>query len=158
MLKTIGFGRVTRDPELRRTPSGTAVADFGLATNKRWTGQDGKKREITTFTDWTVWNGSSENFCKLVTKGDLIYVEGEPTVDSWEDKTDGSKRSKTKFTVVAWNLLAKKKDDSAEVHEGETETSAPKESEKPAAKRGRPAKTENKKAIEEDLEDDGIPF
>jgi len=92
------IGRLTRDPELRYTPSGTAVSDLGLAVNRNYTGQDGTRKEETCFLDIVVWGKQAENCHKFLAKGRQIFVEGRLKMDSWENK-DGQRRNK--IQVVA---------------------------------------------------------
>lgn len=88
------MGRLTFDPELRRTPSGTAVTELRMATSRSWAGRDGERREETLFIDVTVWDRQAENCCQFLKKGSSIHVEGSLRMDSWEDKNTGEKRSK----------------------------------------------------------------
>lgn len=94
--KVLLIGRLTRDVELRYTPSGVAICDLGLALNRKYTTKDGEKREETTFVDVSVWNKQAENCAQYLSKGREVYVEGYLKMDSWEDKKSGEKRSKLK--------------------------------------------------------------
>ena len=96
------IGRLTRDPELRSTAGGQYVCSFGLATGRRYKGQDGTMREETTFIDVTCWGKLAENISRYMKKGRQIFVGGRLKFDSWEDKQSGQKRSK--LTVVADNI------------------------------------------------------
>ncbi|MHC5077631.1 MAG: single-stranded DNA-binding protein, partial [Planctomycetota bacterium] len=99
--KVFLIGRLTRDPELRYTQTGTAVAEFGLAVNRNYTTAAGEKREETTFVDVIVWQRKAEVICEYMSKGRPIFVEGRLELDKWETK-DGQKRSKLR--VVADNF------------------------------------------------------
>ena len=99
--KVFLIGRLTRDPELRYTQNGTAVAEFGLAMNRNYTTSAGEKREETTFVDVIVWQRKAEVICEYMSKGRTIFVEGRLELDRWETK-DGQKRSKLR--VVADNF------------------------------------------------------
>jgi len=92
--KVFLMGRLTFDPELRRTPSGTAVTELRMATSRSWAGRDGERREETLFIDVTVWDRQAENCCQYLRKGSAIHVEGSLRMDTWDDKTTGEKRSK----------------------------------------------------------------
>jgi single-strand DNA-binding protein len=92
--KVFLMGRLTFDPELRRTPGGTAVAELRMATTQTFPGRDGERREETLFIDVTVWDRQAENCCQYLRKGSQIHVEGSLRMDTWEDKTSGEKRSK----------------------------------------------------------------
>ena len=88
------MGNLTRDPELRYTPKGTAVAKLGLAINRTWRGEDGQQQEETTFVDVDAWGRQAETLGKYMQKGRPILVEGRLRYDTWDDKQTGQKRSK----------------------------------------------------------------
>ena len=99
--KVFLMGNLTRDPELRYTPSGTAVCEFGMATNRKWTTPDGEKREDTCFVDIQMWGRRGEVISEYMRKGRPLFVEGRLQLDQWEGK-DGQRRSKMR--VVAENF------------------------------------------------------
>jgi single-strand DNA-binding protein len=88
------MGRLTFDPELRRTTGGTAVTELRLATTRSWSGRDGERREETLFIGVTVWDRQAENCCQYLKKGSSVHVEGSLRMDTWDDKNTGEKRSK----------------------------------------------------------------
>jgi single-strand DNA-binding protein len=96
--KVFLIGNLTRDPELRYIPSGTAVANFGLATNRVYTTQDGERKEEVCFVDIVTWAKTAENCANYLSKGRSIFIEGRLQYDSWETE-DGQKRSRLR--VVA---------------------------------------------------------
>jgi single-strand DNA-binding protein len=96
--KVMIAGNLTRDPELRYTPKGQAVADIGIAVNRVWYADD-QKQEETTFIDATIWGRQAENVSQYLSKGRGVFIEGRIQVETWEDKNSGQKRSK--FKVVA---------------------------------------------------------
>ncbi len=101
--KVILIGNVTRDPEIKYTPKGTAVTEVGLAINRFIPASDGQeKREETTFIDVTLWGRQAEVAGEYAKKGRPLYIEGRLQLDSWEDKQTGQKRSKLR--VVGENL------------------------------------------------------
>jgi single-strand DNA-binding protein len=101
--KVILIGNVTRDPEIKYTPKGTAVVDLGLAVNRFIPASEGgEKREETTFIDVTLWGRQAEVANEYLRKGRPVYIEGRLQLDSWEDKQSGQKRSKLR--VVGENL------------------------------------------------------
>jgi single-strand DNA-binding protein len=102
--KVILMGNLTRDPQLSYLPSQTAVVDFGIATNRRWTGQDGQPRNETCFVDCRAFGKPAETINKYCRKGRLLMVEGRLTFDSWTGK-DGAKRSKLRVTVENFQFL-----------------------------------------------------
>jgi len=102
--KILLMGNLTRDPQLSYTPNQTAVVDFGLATNRRWTGQDGSKREETCFVDCRAFGRLAENINKYLTKGRPVFIEGRLTFDTWTAQ-DGTKRSRHRVTVENFQFL-----------------------------------------------------
>ncbi len=100
--KVLLMGNLTRDPEVRYTPKGTAVTELGIAVNRIYTGENGEKREEVTFVDVTVWGRTAENVGEYLRKGRPVFIEGRLQLDSWEDKQSGQKRNKLK--VVADNV------------------------------------------------------
>jgi len=96
------IGNLTRDPEIRYTPKGTAVADIALAVNRVFTGEDGEKREEVTYVDVVVWSRLAEIAEQYLKKGRPVFIEGRLQLDSWDDKQTGQKRSRLR--VVAENL------------------------------------------------------
>ena len=103
--KVMLMGNLTRDPQLTYLPSQTAVVDFGLATNRRWTSQDGQQREETCFIDCRAFGRMAENINKYLTKGRPVFIEGRLTFDSWTAQ-DGSKRSRHRVTVENFQFLS----------------------------------------------------
>jgi single-strand DNA-binding protein len=103
--KVFLMGRLTFDPELRRTPSGSAVTELRLATTRAWSGRDGERREETLFIDVTVWDRQAENCCQYLRKGRSVHVEGYLKTDTWEDKNTGEKRSKIKVQAERVQFL-----------------------------------------------------
>jgi len=97
--KVFLMGRLTFDPELRRTTTGTAVSELRLATTRTWSGRDGERREETLFIDVTVWDRQAENCCQYLRKGSGVHIEGFLKVDTWDDKTTGEKRSKIRVNA-----------------------------------------------------------
>src|SRR6185369_12007201 len=92
--KVILMGNLTRDPELRYTPKGTAIAKVGLAVNRVWTNEAGEKKEDVTFIDVDIFGRTAENVGQYMRKGRPILVEGRLKLDQWDDKATGAKRSK----------------------------------------------------------------
>ena len=102
--KVFLMGNLTRDPQLSYTPNQTAVVDFGLATNRRWTAQDGTQRQETCFVDCRAFGRQAENINKYLTKGRLIFIEGRLMFESWT-AADGSKRSRHRVRVENFQFL-----------------------------------------------------
>lgn len=102
------IGNLTRDPETRFTPKGTAVTDIGLAVNRQWKDEDENKREEVTFIDVTFWGKTAEILAKHSKKGDPLYIEGRLQLDSWKDKETGGNRTKLKVVGDNFQFLGKK--------------------------------------------------
>jgi single-strand DNA-binding protein len=92
--KVILVGNLTRDPELRYTPKGMAIAKFGLAVNRVWKNEAGETKEEVTFVDIDVFGRTAENVGQYMRKGSPILIEGRLRLDTWDDKQTGQKRSK----------------------------------------------------------------
>ena len=92
--KVILLGNLTRDPELRYTPKGTAIAKVGLAVNRVWTNEAGEKKEEVTFVDVDIFGRTAENVGQYMRKGRPMLVEGRLRLDQWDDKQTGQKRSR----------------------------------------------------------------
>ncbi|HEX9048018.1 MAG TPA: single-stranded DNA-binding protein [Verrucomicrobiae bacterium] len=97
--KVILVGNLTRDPELRYTPKGTAIAKIGIAVNRVWTNEAGEKKEEVTFVDVDVFGRTAENVGQYMRKGRPILIEGRLRLEQWDDKQTGQKKSK--LSVVA---------------------------------------------------------
>jgi single-strand DNA-binding protein len=108
--KVMLIGNLTRDPEIKYTPKGQAIAELGLAINRRYTTESGEKREETTFVDVTLWGRLAEIAKEYLTKGRPVYIEGRLTLDTWDDKQTGQKRSKMRVTGDQMQLLGSRGD------------------------------------------------
>ena len=100
--KVLLLGNVTRDPEVRYTPKGSAVCDLGVAVNRAYTTDSGEKREEVTFVDVTLWGRTAEVASEYLKKGRPVFIEGRLQMDTWDDKQTGQKR--TRLRVVAENM------------------------------------------------------
>jgi single-strand DNA-binding protein len=100
------IGNLTRDPEVRHTPKGTAVAEIGLAINRVLPADGGgERREEVTFVDVTIWGRQAEVAKEYLTKGRGVFIEGRLNLDTWDDKQTGQKRSKLKVVCEHLQLL-----------------------------------------------------
>ncbi len=104
------MGNLTRDPEVRYTPKGTAVVDIGMAINRYFTLDDGERREETVFVDITLWGRQAEIVGQYTRKGRPLFVEGRLQLDTWDDKQSGQKRSKLKVVGDSIQLLGSKEE------------------------------------------------
>lgn len=96
--KVLLIGNLTRDPELRYTPQGTAVCSFGVATNRQWTTESGEKREEAEFHRIVAWNKLAELCTQLLTKGRKVFVEGRLQTRSWQ-APDGTQKTATEIVI-----------------------------------------------------------
>jgi len=97
--KVFLIGNLTRDPELRVTPKGTPICQFGIAVNRQFKDESGATRDETTFVDIEAWGKQGELVSKYLAKGSPAMVEGRLKLDQWEDKQSGQKRSKLKVVL-----------------------------------------------------------
>ncbi len=103
--RVVMMGRLTRDPRLRQTSAGLAVADIGLATTERFKGKDGASRERTCFVDIVAWGRQAETCGQYLKKGAPALVEGRLQLDRWED-SDGNKRSRHRVNADRVHFLS----------------------------------------------------
>lgn len=102
--KVILIGNLGSDPEVKYTPSGTAVANFNIATNESWAGKDGKKEERTEWHKIVVWSKLAELCGEYLAKGRPVYLEGRLQTREWNDK-DGNKRYTTEVVAQTIQFL-----------------------------------------------------
>lgn len=105
--KVLLVGNVGRDPEVRSTQSGQPVANFSVATTRRWSDKNGQKQEQTEWHSCQAWGKTAELIGQYVTKGRQIYVEGRLQTRSWDDRNNGEKKYKTEIVVESWHLLGR---------------------------------------------------
>lgn len=159
--KAMLIGNLTRDPELRYTPQGTAVCTFGVATNRGWTTDSGEKKEDVEFHRVVAWNKLAELCSQLLKKGSKVFVEGRLSTRSWTGQ-DGGQRTTTE--IVIDNMLVL---DSRRSQSGEEELEQPayeqhtaqqtNDNEEAPQKEKAPVEDKKKKA-EDDVDLDDIPF
>jgi len=107
--KAILIGRLGKDPELRYTPSGKAVASFSLATTERWTGDDGQRNESTTWHNIVAWGKQAEVMKEYLSKGREVYIEGRISNRSYDDK-EGNKRYISEIVVQAFQFIGSRQE------------------------------------------------
>lgn len=145
-LEVTAIGNLTRDPELRVTPKGSAICQFGLAVNKKWKDDSGQEREDVTFIDVEAWGKQAEVVAKYFTKGKPIYIRGSIKQDTWEDKQTGQKKSKHKIVLERFEFIGGK-DPAAPAPAPQSSAPAPR------VPGGRPAP-----APRHDINDEDVPF
>ena len=150
------IGNATRDPEMRYTPNGQAVANFGVATNRRWTNREtNEMQESVEFHDVVAWGKLAENISQMVKKGGPVYVEGRLQTRQWEGQ-DGAKRQRTEIVASNIIVLGRRGDSQSATNEppsGPIEEIAQGEEKKSAKK-----KDSDKPAETEEIDIDEIPF
>ena len=111
--KVILVGNLGTDPEIRYTPSGTAVANFSLATHEQWTNKDGEKGERTQWHRIVAWGRLGEICGEYLKKGSPVYIEGRIQTRAWEDR-DGNKRYTTEIIAQAMQMLSSRREGQAQ--------------------------------------------
>jgi single-strand DNA-binding protein len=155
------MGNLTRDPEVRYTPKGTAVCDISLAINRTLPPEQegGERREETTYVDVTLWGKTAENAGKYLAKGRSVFVDGRLALETWDDKQTGQKRSRLKVVAESLQFLGSKPTGQGQA---EASTEAKPETKQANNKRQAPAPAaqKSKPARDPDLdaEPDDIPF
>jgi single-strand DNA-binding protein len=155
--KVMLIGNLTRDPEMRYTPQGTAVCTFGIATNRSWTTESGEKRDEADFHNIVAWNKLAEICVQLLKKGRKVYVEGRLSTRSWQAQ-DGTQKQRTEIVINDMVILDKKEDGAGggiDIPEPEIESQVPPEEVLSEKKDKKEKKTETK---EEEPNEEDIPF
>jgi len=118
------MGNLTRNPQLAYTPSQTPVVDFGLAVNRNWKGRDNEEKSEVCFVDCRAFGKTAETINQYLTKGSPLFVEGRLTFDQWTAQ-DGTKRSKHRVVVQAFQFLGSITDASNEAEQQENNSQHP---------------------------------
>jgi single-strand DNA-binding protein len=154
--KVLLMGNLTRDPEVRYTPKGTAIANLGLAVNRVYTLDSGEQKEEVTFVDVEVWGRQAETAGQYLCKGRPVFIEGRLRLDSWEDKESGQKRNKLKVVAERVQFLGAPRA-GAEFKEGTPAEQPPARA--VGTRRSRPAAEEPEEpAAPPEQPEDNIPF
>ena len=103
--KVLLLGNLTRDPEIRYTPKGSAVCDLGIAVNRQYTLENGERREEVTYVDVVLWARLAEIAAEYLKKGRPVFIEGRLQLDTWDDKQSGQKRSKLRVIGETMQML-----------------------------------------------------
>ena len=164
--KVMLIGNLTRDPEVRYTPKGSAVADLALAVNRTYTAENGEKREEVTYVDIVLWAKLAEIAGQYLQKGAPIFIEGRLQMDQWEDKQTGQKRTKIRVVGENFQFLGRREgggsaggdEGGAPARPATRPAARPAQRPQPAGKQ-QPASDEfGEGPITEGMEDDNIPF
>src|SRR3989338_4335457 len=157
--KVMLIGNLTRDPELRYTPQGTAVCTFSIATNRSWTTDSGEKKEEADFHRLVAWNIFAELCSQLLSKGRKIYVEGRLSNRSWTGQ-DGAQKSITEIVINDMIILDSKREQREDIA-AEEAPGLLEEQASPASEIAPPESKKKQKKEEKDAADvnpDDIPF
>jgi single-strand DNA-binding protein len=147
--KVIIAGNLTRDPELRYLPKGTAVAQFALAVNRTWKSESGESKEEVNFIEIEAFGRQAEVIAQYMRKGRPLLVEGRLKQDTWEDKTTHQKKSKLKVVLESFSFIDSK---------GPAEGGGSEAPRRAAAPAGRPAPVESPDSEGPPPEEDDVPF
>jgi single-strand DNA-binding protein len=158
--KVMLMGNLTRDPEIKYTPKGTAIADIGLAVNRSYSTESGERREEVTFIDVTLWGRVAEIVGEYCKKGRPLFVEGRLQLDTWDDKQTGQKRSKLKVVGENIQLLGGREGGGGGGGGQGGGGGEYGESHAPTRPAGKPAPPPKRPPVDPDLDaaDDDIPF
>jgi single-strand DNA-binding protein len=156
------IGNLTRDPELRYTPSGSAVCTFSIATNRTWTTDTGEKKDDTEFHRIVSWNKLAEICSQFLTKGRKVFVEGRLSTRSWTAQ-DGTQKQSTEIVISDMILLDNRRTEGAPM--AEPDESSPvkqqvqSEKQKPVKEEAKPEAEEAQEiSPQEEIAADDIPF
>lgn len=149
--KVMLIGNLTKDPEMRYTPQGSAVCNFGIATNSTSTSESGEKKEHVEFHNIVAWNKLAEICSTYLKKGGKVYVEGRLTTQSWQG-TDGAKKQRTDIVINDMVMLDRKSDSSEAVVEAQVSP------EEVSEKKEKKDKKEEKVEKVEEVNEEDIPF
>lgn len=151
------IGNLTRDPELRYTPSGAAVVSFSIATNRSWTTDTGEKKDQVEFHRIVAWNKLAEICSQFLTKGKKVFVEGRLATRSWTGQ-DGAQKQTTEIIISDMILLDSRRTDSEQ--QGSESEVAKEKPEKTKAKKAaeEEVKEETEAPADEEIAADDIPF
>jgi len=152
--KVMIIGNVTRDPEVKYTPKGSAVTDLGIAVNRTYKVGEERKEEVT-YVDVTLWGRLAEIAGEYCRKGKPVYIEGRLQLDSWEDKATGQKRSKLRVVGEEMQLLGPKMGGSSSGGGDEEYSERPARREQPASGGGF---SRGSAPSQPPIEEDDIPF
>ena len=152
--KVILLGNLTRDPEVRYTPKGSAVCDLGLAVNRQYTLDSGEKREEVTYVDVVLWARLAEIAGEYLKKGRPVFIEGRLQMDSWDDKQTGQKRTRLRVVGETMQLLGSRPSGSG----GGSAGAEVADEDRQSGTSGKPSPPPVKASAAAEPDDDEIPF
>ncbi len=156
--KVLLMGNLTRDPEVRYTPKGTAIANLGLAVNRVYTMESGEQKEEVTFVDIEVWGRQAETAGQYLSKGRPVFIEGRLRLDSWEDKESGQKRNKLKVVAERVQFLGAPRAGAEFKEEAPAEEKSPRSAGGRGSRPAAPAGEPDEPPAPTEQGEDNIPF
>ena len=155
------IGNLTRDPELRYTPNGTAVCSFSIATNRNWTTDTGEKKDEAEFHRIVAWNKLAEICSQFLVKGRKVYVEGRLVTRSWNAQ-DGTQRNTTEIVISDMILLDSRRPEEVKMEEEPDKISEEKSTPIKSGSKSKKQKAKSDdvpdKPLDEEIAPDDIPF
>lgn len=152
-------GRLTRDPEIKHTTSGTPIADFAIAVSRFWKSDSGERMEETDFIDITAYGTTASVIAEHLKKGRAVYVEGRLKLDQWDDKQTGAKRSRLKCIAESMQFVGPKPQTSEPAPPQPSKALVEQREQREAAARHAPHQAAQRpKDPDIDSEPDNIPF
>src|SRR2546428_6480125 len=152
--KVILLGNLTRDPEVRYTPKGSAVCDLGIAVNRVYTTDSGERREEVTYVDVVLWARLAEIAGEYLKKGRPVFIEGRLQMDSWDDKQTGQKRTRLRVVGETMQLLGSRPSGSG----GGSAGAEVADEDRQSGTSGKPSPPPVKASATAEPDDDEIPF
>jgi len=158
--KVMLLGNLTRDPEIRYTPKGTAVTDLGMAINRIRTGDNGERIEEVTYVDVTLWGRTAELAGQYLSKGRSVFIEGRLQLDQWDDKNTGQKRSRLRVVGENMQFIGGQGQGGGggNAQGGNQQQSRPPQQQQPSGESSPPPQTGGAAASGFDDDADDIPF
>lgn len=147
--KVMLMGNLTRDPEVRTTPSGLTIAKLGLAVNRRYKTKEGEQREETTFVDIDAFGVQADVIQRYCSKGKALFIEGRLKLDQWQDAKTGENRSKLGVVLENFQFIGGRSDGGDSSGDGGSDYSAS------SRRSDAPSSTSARNNVEED---DDVPF
>ena len=156
--RVILAGNLTRDPELRYTPKGTAIARIGMAMNRTWKGETGEQKEEVTFVEVEAWGNQAEVIAKYMKKGRPLLIEGRLRLDQWEDKNTHQKQSKLKVVLESFSFVDSRPADAPQATDAPRPRPAPAPAAPAPAAAAPPDATPPPEPEGPPAEEDDVPF
>lgn len=157
--KVLLLGNLTRDPEIRTTPSGLAIAKIGLAVNRSYRTQEGEQKEEVTYVDCDAFGKTAETMARYLSKGRPVFIEGRLRLDQWQDKNSGENRSKLSVVIDNFQFLGSRDETSASTEQPATPNRKDYSDNAPPPRPStKPKSSPPPTPQDESIEEDDVPF